>query len=233
MNLQTRHVLSDMTGLSGMSIIEAIVAGQRDPIQLAVLCHQKVRSSRETVIKPLPGNYRSEHLFTLKQSLASYRQYQQLMADCDRGIERLMRLLDGKTDAPQNPVPEPDPSFSKRRKNQFHFDMSPELKRIFGVDLTAIPGISALTAHTLLAEIGSDLSRLPNVAAFASWLALCPANNKSGGKVLSSKTRLLTTGQAYDESVFLKEDQKQAQRHEKRLRKQAKTLGFQLVPIAA
>jgi transposase len=165
--------------------------------------------------------------------------------------------------------------------------MRSELNRVFGVDLTAIPGISALTAHTLLAEIGPDLSRFPSVAAFASWLALCPANKKSGGKVLSSKTRqtnsrasralriaaqtlarsrshlgnyyrrmrarlgapqaitatahklarvvyhLLTTGQAYDESVFLLEDQKQAERQEKRLRKQARTLGFQLVPIAA
>jgi transposase len=138
----------------------------------------------------------------------------------------------------------------------------------------------------LLAEIGSDLSRFPNVAAFACWLALCPANNKSGGKVLSSRTRqtnsrassalriaaqtlarskshlgtyyrrmrarlgapqaitatahklarivyhLLTTGQAYDESVFVQQNQKQAQRHQERLRKQANALGFQLVPIA-
>jgi transposase len=83
----------------------------------------------------------------------------------------------------------PVPARKKRRKNQFHFQTSPEPNRIFGVDLTAIPGIGALTAHTLLAEIGPDLSRFANVADFASWLALCPANKKSGGKVLSSKTR--------------------------------------------
>jgi transposase len=165
--------------------------------------------------------------------------------------------------------------------------MAPELHRIFGVDLTAIPGISSLTAHTLLAEIGPQLNRFPNAAAFASWLALCPANNKSGGKVISSKTRqtnsrasralriaaqtlarsrshlgnfyrrmrarlgapkaitaaahklariiyhLLSTGQSYDEAIFLNEDRKQAQRQERRLRKQANALGFQLVPIAA
>jgi transposase len=288
MNLQIHHILSDITGLSGMAIIEAIVAGERDPHQLAAKCHQNVRSSRETVIKSLVGNYRSEHLFTLKQSLTAYRHYQELMAECDREIDRLMRSLNSRIDpTQQGPMPSPDPKAQKRRKNQFHFQMGPELNRIFGVDLTAIPGISALTAHTLLAEIGPDLSRFPNVAAFASWLALCPANKKSGGKVLSSKTRqtssrasralriaaqtlarsrsrlgsfyrsmrarlgspqaitatahklarivyhLLTTGQSYDESVFLMEDQKQAQRHEKRLRKQAKTLGFQLVPIAA
>jgi transposase len=288
MNLQIHHVLSDITGQSGMAIVEAIVAGQRDPVQLAALCHKGVRSNQQTVVKSLVGNYRSEHLFTLKQSLLAYRHYQELMADCDREIERLMRSLNSSIGPTQNgPMPPSDPRVQKRRKNQFHFQMSPELSRIFGVDLTAIPGISALTAHTLLAEIGPDLSRFPTAAAFASWLALCPANKKSGGKVLSSRTRqtnsranralriaaqtlarsrtrlgnfyrsirarlggpqaitatahklarivyhLLTTGQPYDESVFLKEEQKQAQRYEKRLRKQAQTLGFQLVPIAA
>ena len=288
MNLQIHHVLSDITGLSGMAIIEAIVAGERSPVRLAALCNQRVRSDQQTVIKSLVGNYRSEHLFTLKQSLTAYKHYQELIADCDREIERLMRLLNSKTDPPQSsPATPPDPRFQKRSKNQFRFDMGSELNRIFGVDLTTIPGISGLTAHTLLAEIGPDLKRFPNVAAFASWLALCPANTKSGCKVLSSKTRqtnsrashalriaaqtlarskshlgnfyrrmrarlgapeaitatahklariiyhLLTTGQRYDESVFVREDQKQAQRYEKRLRKQAKTLGFQLVPITA
>ncbi|MGC2028814.1 MAG: IS110 family transposase [Steroidobacteraceae bacterium] len=288
MNLQIHHVLSDITGLSGMAIVEAIVAGERDPAKLAALCHGSVRSKPETVVKSLVGNYRSEHLFTLKQSLAAFRHYQKLMAECDQEIERLMRLLNGRIDPPQKgPMPPSPPKVQKRRKNQFYFQMGPELNRIFGVDLTTIPGISALTAHTLLAEIGPDLSRFTNVAAFASWLALSPANKKSGGKVLSSKTRqtnsrasralriaaqtlarsrsrlgnfyrsmrarlggpqaitatahklariiyhLITTGQTYDETVFLIEDQKQAQRYEKRLRKQANALGFQHVPFQA
>ena len=93
MNLQIHHVLSDITGLSGMAIIQAIVAGERDPHQLAAKCHQSVRSSRETVIKSLVGNYRSEHLFTLRQSLTAYRHYQEMMAECDREIEKLMRSL--------------------------------------------------------------------------------------------------------------------------------------------
>ena len=285
MNLQIHHVLSDITGLSGMAIVEAIVAGERSPVRLAALCHQQVRSEQETVIKSLVGNYRFEHLFTLKQSLASYRHYQQLMADCDREIEQLTRQLNSKNDAAPKP-PGSSPRTQKRRKNQFHCHMGSELKRILGADLTSIPGISELTAHTLLAEIGPDLSRFANAAAFASWLALCPVNKKSGGKVLSSKTRqsnsrasralriaaqtlarsrshlgnfyrhmrarlgapqaitatahklarivyhLITTGQDYDESVFRTEEHKQAQRHEKRLRKQARILGFQLVSIA-
>jgi transposase len=288
MNLQIHHVLSDITGLSGMAILEAIVDGERDAAKLAALCNQRVRSDQQTVIKSLVGNYRSEHLFTLKQSLTAYKHYRELMAECDGEIERLTRQLDSRIDPPQKePMPPADPRFRKRSKNQFHCDMSSELTRVLGVDLTTIPGISALTAHTLLAEIGADLNRFANVAAFTSWLALCPNNKKSGGKVLSSKTRqtnsrasralrlaaqtlarsrshlgnfyramrarlsppqaitatahklarivyhLMTTGQAYDESVFAIEAHKQAQRHEKRLRKQAKALGFQLVPIAA
>jgi transposase len=286
MNLQIHHVLSDITGMSGMAIIDSIVDGERDPAQLAALCQKGVRSDQQTVIKSLVGNYRPEHLFTLRQSLLAYRNYQQLMAECDREIEQLMKRLDGKSDPRQNgPTPPANTGKRKRRKNQFYFEMAPELRRIFGVDLTAIPGISALTAHTLLAEIGPQLDRFPNAAAFASWLALCPANNKSGGKVISSKTRqtnsrasralrlaaqtlarsrshlgnfyrrmrarlgapqaitaaahklarivyhLLSTGQSYDETIFLHEDRKQAQRHEKRLRKQANALGFQLVQI--
>lgn len=222
------------------------------------------------------------------ERLLTDRHYQQLMAECDREIEQLMQRLDGKSDPRQNrPTPPANSGKQKHRKNQFYFEMAPELHRIFGVDLTAIPGISALTAHIVLAEIGPQLNRFPNAAAFASWLALCPANNKSGGKVLSSKTRqtnsrasralrlaaqtlarsrshlgsfyrrmrarlgapqaitaaahklariiyhMLATGQAYDETIFLEEDRKQAQRHEKRLRKQANAIGFQLVPIAA
>jgi transposase len=185
MNLQIHHVLSDITGLSGMAILEAIVAGERDPVRLAGLCHAMVRSDQQTVIASLTGNYRPEHMFTLKQSLAAYRHYQQLLEECDREIEKLI----GQMPSSDDPPPPPRPRQQKRRKNQFHFDMRSELVRLFGVDLTEVPGISALTAHVLLSEIGPDLSRFPSAAAFANWLALCPGNKKSGGKILSSKTR--------------------------------------------
>jgi len=186
MNLQIHHVLSDITGVSGMAIIEAIVAGQRDPLLLANLCNSKVRADQQTVVASLTGHYRVEHLFTLKQSLTAYRNYQQLLAECDGEIQRLISAMPSNSDGSNPPS---SSSRQKRRKNQFHFDMRSELHRIFGVDLTSVPGISALTAHVLLAEIGPDLSRFPSAAAFANWLALCPGNKKSGGKVLSSKTR--------------------------------------------
>lgn len=284
MNLQIHHVLSDITGISGMAIMQAIVGGERDPARLAGLCHAGVHADRQTVIKSLTGNYRSEHLFTLRQSLAAYRHYQGLVAECDQEIQRLVNAMPGKIDSGR-PAGRPGPRLQKRRKNQFHFDMGSELHRLFGVDLTAVPGINALTAHILLSEVGTDLSRFSSAAAFANWLALCPGNKKSGGKVLSSKTRrtnsrlshalrvaaqtlarsrsylgnfyrsmrarrggpqaitatahklarilhhMLTTGDAYDETVFAREQHTQSLRLHKRLSKQAKLLGLQLVPI--
>jgi transposase len=282
MNLQIHHVLSDITGKSGLAIVDAILAGKRDPEQLARLADGRIRAERETVIKSLVGNYRSEHLFTLRQSLEAYRHYQKMLLDCDREIEQRMGQLPNQ---PNGGQPLEGHKRGKRRKNQFHFDMGKELYRVLGTDLTVVPGLSALTVHTLVTEIGTDFGRFPNLAAFTSWLTLCPGNKKSGGKVLSSKTRksnsrlaaalrlaaqtlhkshsylgayyrrmrarlgapqaitaaahklarivyhLITTRTAYDESVFAIEEQKLALRNQHRLHKQARALGFQLVPI--
>jgi hypothetical protein len=179
-------VLSDITGKSGLAIVDAILAGKRDPEQLARLADGRIRAERETVIKSLVGNYRSEHLFTLRQSLEVYRHYQKMLLDCDREIEQRMGQLPNQ---PNGGQPLQGHKRGKRRKNQFHFDMGKELYRVLGTDLTVVPGLSALTVHTLVTEMGTDFGRFPNVAAFTSWLTLCPGSKKSGGKVLSSKTR--------------------------------------------
>jgi len=187
MNLQLHHVLSDLTGRSGMAILDAILTGERNPQVLAELRDGRVKASQEAIVKSLVGDYRREHLFTLRQSLEAYRHYQTLMSACDQEIAQYLKEFDSKIDVDQHPLPAeryPHP----RRKNEFHFDMRTELYRILGVDLTTVPGLNALTAHTLLGEIGRDLSRFPNAASFASWLGLCPQNKKSGGKVLSTKT---------------------------------------------
>jgi transposase len=99
MNLQLHHVLSDITGVSGMAILDAILAGERDPSKLAGLCNRRVRSSRETVAKSLEGDYRVEHLFALRQSLVAYRFYQKLMAEADQEVELRMRELPRATNA--------------------------------------------------------------------------------------------------------------------------------------
>jgi len=101
MNLQIHHVLSDLTGASGQAILDAILAGERNPVQLAQLCNCRVKSPREKVAKALEGDYRPEHVFTLKQSLDGYRYYQKLIAELDREIQRLMQTLPSAVDAGQ------------------------------------------------------------------------------------------------------------------------------------
>jgi transposase len=188
MNLQIHHVLSDLTGKSGLAILDAILDGKRDGEQLASLADGRIHADRETVIKSLVGNYRWEHLFTLRQSLEAYRQYQKMLVACDHELEQGMGQLPDGPNGGQPPA-SLESKRGKRRKNQFHFDMGKELYRVLGTDLLSVPGLSALTVHTLVTEIGTDLRRFPNVAAFTSWLTLCPGSKKSGGKVLSSKTR--------------------------------------------
>ena len=188
MNLQLHHVLSDLTGRSGLAILDAILAGERNPVVLAELRDGRVKATPETIVKSLIGDYRREHLFTLRQSLKAYRHYQTLIADCDQEIENFLQEFDSKIDVEQHPLP-PEKHRHQPRKNEFRFDLRTHLYRILGVDLTAVPGVNALTAHTLLAEVGPNLSQFPNAAAFAAWLGLCPDNRQSGGRVLSSKTR--------------------------------------------
>jgi transposase len=188
MNLQLHHVLSDLTGQSGLAILDALVAGERNPARLAELRDPRVKASPETIVKSLVGDYRREHLFTLQQSLQAYRHYQTWIAHCDQEIAKYLKEFDSKIDVEQHPLP-PEQHGHKPRKNEFRFDMRAELYRILGVDLTAVPGLNALTVHSLLAEVGPNLSRFRNASAFAAWLGLCPDNKKSGGRVLSSKTR--------------------------------------------
>jgi transposase len=189
MNVQLHHVLSDITGLSGLAILDAILAGERDPRTLARLRDGRVKASEETIVQALTGDYRAEHLFTLKQSLATYRHYQKLMTACDLEIEQQLKRFDGRVDVKAQPLAPPKVRRKKIFSNEPTFDLRSHLYRIFGVDLTAVPGISVLTAHTILSEVGPDISKFRNASAFASWLGLCPHNDISGGKVLSVKTR--------------------------------------------
>jgi transposase len=189
MNLQIHHVLSDITGSSGQAILDALLAGERDPVQLAQLCNSRVKSPREKVAKALEGDYRPEHLFTLKQSLDGYRYYQKLIAELDHEIERWMRVLPSAT-VDFQPIPKrTKPSAFHRQSHDPRFDLRGELYRIAGVDLTDIPGVSAVTAQVILTEVGPDLRRFRHASAFASWLGLCPEQRVSGGKMLSCKTR--------------------------------------------
>lgn len=185
MNLQLHHVISDIVGQTGLAITDAILAGERDPRALAKLRNDRIRASEEVIAKSLVGDYRYEHLFTLRQSLTAYRSYQKLIDDCDREI--CQHLEDFQ--------PPHAPAESTSEKKPSHKPLSPgsmlktELRRVFGIDLTKIPGIHAGIANTLFGEIGPNFTKFRSASAFASWMGLCPDNDISGGKVLWTGTR--------------------------------------------
>jgi transposase len=188
MNIQIHHVISDITGVTGMAIIEAILCGERDPGKLADLRDPRIKASKKVIKKALKGDYREEHLFTLSQALASYRHYLRLIQECDREMEKLLNTFDSRVD-PDQSSPSGKSSRKKPQGNEPSFDLRSHMYRILGTDLTQIDGVQSLTAHVFFAEVGPDLSKFEKVSHFCSWLGLCPNNKVSGGKVLSRKTR--------------------------------------------
>lgn len=188
MNLQIHRVLNDITGVSGLRILDTILAGERDPLTLARLCHGGVKSSEDTVAKSLEGDYRPEHLFALRQSLAAFRYYQQLVLDADREIQlQLAELKTAATAQPTTPARTKATAHYARHYEPRTFDLRGELYRVFGVDLTNVPGISALTAQTILCEIGTDISRFRNASAFASWLGFVLRRRSAAARCCSPK----------------------------------------------
>jgi hypothetical protein len=234
-----------------------------------------------------------------------YRTYQQLVVDCDLEIEKMLLLFEQRVDPAETPLP-PDRKRNRagkkrrkkkeerrkkkeeRRKKNGHphpeFDLRTEAYKLFGVDVTQIPGLEE-NALPLFSEVGRDMSKWPNAAHFASWLALCPDNDISGGKLLWRGVRTVknraghlfrlaafslhhsptplgnylrrmkaklgpraaTTATAhkiavifytmvknqveYDESIWATRDAHRERRFETKLKRQAKQLGYQLVPI--
>ncbi len=192
MNLQLGNVLSDITGATGMKIIRAIVAGERNPKVLAQFRDHRCAKSQEEIEKSLSGHWREEHIFSLQQALELYDFYQKQILNCDEKIEKaLQELNDG--DSPihnSQPLQEKKPrSCRSRHGNALYFDVTAYLKNITGVDLTKIPGVDGYTSLKLIGEIGLDMSQWKTEKQFTSWLGLSPENKISGGKRLSSKTK--------------------------------------------
>jgi transposase len=183
MNIQLHHVISDITGVTGLAIIDAILAGERAPNKLAALREPSIQASPESIRQSLLGDWRYEHLFVLRQSRTLYQSYCEQIAACDREIEALLGQLPPRADP--NDLPPPDKSAQKKKRTAgaLHFDYRAQAYRLFGVDLTRIPGLQA-NVLALFSEIGNDFSRFPSAAHFVSWLGLCPDNDKSGGQVL-------------------------------------------------
>jgi transposase len=186
MNVQFQHVISDITGWTGLAILDAIVAGERDPAVLAKLRDPRIKASEETIRKSLEGTWRAEHVLVLRQRLSLYRSYRDQINDCDKEIEKLVAAFEPKVDPEEKPMPEDRKQKQRKRKKKSgspEFDMRTEAYKLFGVDLTQIPGLMMLV-FMLFSEVGRDMSRWPTAAHFVSWLGLCPDNDISGGKVL-------------------------------------------------
>ena len=186
MNLQLQHVISDITGSTGMKIIRAIVAGERDRKRLAAFRDLRTKANEETIARALEGDYRAEHLFALKQSLELFDMYQKQIATCHHEIEQHLKNLVTKADPAKLQAPR---NRKKKRRNQPEFPIRVQAFRISGVDLTQIHGIHESAALSLIAEIGVDMNAWKTEKHFSSWLALCPNNKISGGKVLRRSTR--------------------------------------------
>jgi transposase len=187
MNVQLPQVLRDITGVTGLAIIRAIVAGERDPVQLARLRDCRCASDEAEIVQALTGNYRAEHLFALKQALALYDFYTTQVQECDAELERLFSLLPPTHHDDLPPLDITDKKNS-HTKNAPAYDARQLLYQWVGVDLVAITGLNASTVETILGEIGPDMSRFPTEAQFCSWLGLAPRNDISGGKRLRSRT---------------------------------------------
>jgi transposase len=176
-------------GTTGLSIIRAIVSGERNPIKLAGFKDGRIKASIEDIAASLTGDYRPELVFILQQELKFYEFYQAQIAECDTQIEQCLGSFSDKVDVTKKPLSKPKRRGKKQPGNAPQFDLRIHLYRISGVDFTAVDGLGALTVLILLSEVGLDPTRFPTLKHFTSWLGLCPGSRVTGGKVKSSKTR--------------------------------------------
>lgn len=187
MNVQVHHVIADITGKTGLTIVRHIVAGIHDPEVLAQFRDPRCRASKQVVLEALRGNYKPEHLFTLQQALALYDTYGEHITECDQRIEQVLVQLEATF--PERSTPKLKRK-SYARNNQIAIDVRNPLQRMLGgVDIQSIAGIGPLTALNLVSETGLDMNRWRTEKHFTSWLNIAPGTHISGGRKLSSRRR--------------------------------------------
>jgi transposase len=187
MNVQLSNVLSDLSGVSGMAILQAILGGERSPQKLAALADPQVKASKTVIAKSLHGNWRPELLFVLRQEMEIYQGCKDKIASCDQQLQQHLREMESKVDPQTQPLG-PRPKGKRARGNAPKFDLRAELYRLTGVDWSQVDGLDVQVAQTVLAEVGTCLDAFPSEKHFANWLGLCPTNETSGGKVLKRRT---------------------------------------------
>ena len=200
MNIKFHDVISDLDGVSGLKVVRAILAGEREPLTLLLLCDPQIqRKKRERVLQSLKGTWAPEHLFALGQGLAAWEFYQKLLAECDQQIEVVLRELAGP-EPPQSGRGETGPTAGKTPgKNAPHIDqLHPLLVRLCGGgDATAIGGIGDYLLLQLLAETGPDLKAWPSEKHFVGWAGLAPGSRQSGQRKGSVKVQRNRTGRLF------------------------------------
>jgi transposase len=189
MNIQLPEVLCDVTGVTGMAILRAIVAGERRGEVLAKLRQPGCKKTEDQIVQALTGTWRDEHVFVLQQSMDLYDYYTTKILECDARIDQQFSTMkprfeiEGEASAP----PTSRAKKGSKSKNKPSYNARAHLFRILGVDIVEITGISESIAQTVISEIGTDMSRFPTYKHFCSWLHLAPHNDISGGKVLRSR----------------------------------------------
>lgn len=198
MNIQLNNVISDITGVSGLNIIRAILQGKRDPKALANLSVGGCRKNMDLIEKSLEGNFRNEHVFALEQAHEAYEFFHKQINQCEVTIEKILSsiqveprqaIAEETTNNPKLPPAKKCAGKTMANRSPYCFNAPAALNRITKTDLTTIPGVDANTAMKILSEIGTDMSQWRTAKEFASWLGLSPGNKISGGKLLSSRTK--------------------------------------------
>lgn len=196
MNVQLANVLTDISGMTGQAIIKAILAGERDPGELAAYRDRRVKATKEEIAVHLEGNWQEDLLFVLKQEQDGYEFCQKQMSECDRQIEQYLAKMEDRSQGGDLPVETRKARLRKTKQgNAPQFELRRELFRMTGKDLTQIDGIDVMTATTVLSEVGWDMSKWKTENHFVSWLRLCPDNKISGGKIVG-KGRMPTNNRA-------------------------------------
>lgn len=183
MNIKLQHVIADITGKSGMAIIQSILQGERDPENLVQLLDGRIKANKEDVKRSLQGVWKEENIFELEQSFEMYHLYRCKITDCDKRIENIILQKTG----PQPNVNESKKQYVKNNKNNLNFDATAMLQQITGTDVTEIFGINDSNALEILCETGFDMNKWPTEKHFTAWLNLAPNTKISGGKILSSR----------------------------------------------
>src|ERR1700674_2478533 len=200
MNIQLANVLSDVSGVTGQAIIKAILAGERDPHELAAFRDRRVRASKEEIARSLEGNWQEDLLFVLKQEQDGYEFCQKQMAECDERLQQYLKQREDRSQGACLPEEKRKERLKKKKGNAPQFGLRADLFRMTGTDLTQIDGIDVMTATTILSEAGWDMSKWKTEDHFVSWLRLCPDNRISGERIIG-KGRLPTNNRV---SIALK-----------------------------